>query len=84
MQIVTTTAELAKICKAFAASPYVTVDTEFLREVTFWPELCLIQMAAPDDAVIIDDGQVVFTGRMADVAADEALQARYLGVGARH
>ncbi|MCB1463026.1 MAG: ribonuclease D [Nitratireductor sp.] len=52
--MVTTTAELAKICKAFAASPYVTVDTEFLREVTFWPELCLIQMAAPDDAVIID------------------------------
>ena len=54
MQIVTTTKELARICKAFAASPYVTVDTEFLREVTFWPELCLIQMAAPDEAVIID------------------------------
>lgn len=54
MQIVTTTKELARICKRYAESPYVTVDTEFLREVTFWPELCLIQMASPDDAVIID------------------------------
>jgi branched-chain amino acid transport system ATP-binding protein len=39
--------------------------------------------ALGDDAVIIDDGHIVFTGAMTDVAADEALQARYLGVGAR-
>ena len=36
-----------------------------------------------DDAVIIDDGRTVWAGPMAEVAADEALQARYLGVGAR-
>ncbi|MEC9343454.1 MAG: ribonuclease D, partial [Pseudomonadota bacterium] len=52
--MVTTTRELAAVCKDFAKGPYVTVDTEFLREVTFWPELCLIQMASPDDAVIVD------------------------------
>ncbi len=40
--------------------------------------------ALGDDAVIIDDGQVVYAGAMADVAGDEDLQARYLGVGARH
>jgi branched-chain amino acid transport system ATP-binding protein len=40
--------------------------------------------ALGDDAVIIDDGRVVFTGTMADVAEDEELQARYLGAGVRH
>ncbi|MDP9375359.1 MAG: ABC transporter ATP-binding protein [Chloroflexota bacterium] len=39
--------------------------------------------ALGDDAVIIDDGRTVWAGPMAEVAADEALQARYLGVGAR-
>ena len=54
MQILTTTEQLARACSTFAASSYVTVDTEFLRESTFWPELCLIQMASPDAAVIVD------------------------------
>jgi len=54
MQIITTTAQLARVCEKFGAAPYVTVDTEFLRETTFWPILCLIQMASPDDAVIVD------------------------------
>ncbi|MEM1366265.1 MAG: ribonuclease D, partial [Pseudomonadota bacterium] len=58
MKIITTTADLADICTQFASQsgpePYVTVDTEFLRETTFWPQLCLIQMASPDEAVIID------------------------------
>lgn len=54
MKIITTTDGLASACEAIALHPYVTVDTEFLREVTFWPELCLLQMAWPDDAVIVD------------------------------
>ncbi len=54
MDTITTTAELADACNAFAAHPYVTVDTEFLRETTYWPKLCLIQMAGPDLAVLID------------------------------
>lgn len=54
MKIITSTAELAETCAEFAKHDYVTVDTEFLRETTFWPILCLIQMATPDEAVIVD------------------------------
>ena len=54
MKIITTTAELAEACRTIADHPYVTVDTEFLRESTFWPELCLLQLACPSDAYIVD------------------------------
>ncbi len=54
MKIVSTTEELARVCAEIARHPFVTVDTEFLRETTFWPELCLLQMACPGDAFIID------------------------------
>jgi ribonuclease D len=54
MKIISTTAELETACRAFAEHPYVTVDTEFIRESTFWPELCLVQLAGPGDAVIVD------------------------------
>ena len=50
----TTTAELAAVCKRFAAFDTVTVDTEFMRETTYWPKLCVVQMASPEEAVIID------------------------------
>ncbi|PTM95360.1 ribonuclease D [Mycoplana dimorpha] len=54
MQIIETTAALAEACALLAKSDYLTIDTEFLRETTFWPELCLIQMAGPETAVIVD------------------------------
>lgn len=54
MKIVSTTAELREVCAQIATHSFVTVDTEFLRETTFWPELCLLQMAGPADAVIVD------------------------------
>ncbi len=54
MQIITTSEELAAACKRLAAHDYVTVDTEFLRESTFWPILCLIQLAGPDDEMVVD------------------------------
>ncbi len=54
MLIIQTTAALADACATLAQSDFVTVDTEFLRETTFWPELCLIQMASPDLEVIVD------------------------------
>ena len=54
MRVVTDTKELEQACSALAEHAYVTVDTEFLREQTFWPELCLIQMAGPSDELIVD------------------------------
>ena len=54
MKIITDTQSLADTCREIAKHDYVTVDTEFLRETTFWPKLCLIQMGWPGDAVIVD------------------------------
>ena len=52
--LITSSSELAAICARLAKHPFVTVDTEFLRETTFWPKLCVIQLASPDEAVAID------------------------------
>jgi ribonuclease D len=54
MQPITTKSELAAVCRRMAAHPFVTVDTEFLRETTYYPLLCVAQMASPDEAVVID------------------------------
>ncbi len=54
MRTLTTTEELAAACTALAAHDYVTVDTEFMRESTFWPKLCLAQIAGPGHAFLVD------------------------------
>ena len=54
MDLITTTSELAALCERFAQHPVITVDTEFLRETTYYPLLCVVQMASPDEAVVID------------------------------
>ncbi|MBC8129476.1 MAG: ribonuclease D [Rhizobiaceae bacterium] len=54
MEPIVTTDGLAEACRIFQDAPFVTVDTEFIRETTFWPELCLIQMASDDLAVLVD------------------------------
>lgn len=54
MTLLTTTSELNQACARFETSRYVTIDTEFLREKTFWPQLCLVQIAMPDFEVLID------------------------------
>jgi ribonuclease D len=51
---ITTTTELAAICRRMACHSFVTVDTEFLRETTYYPLLCVAQMASPDEAVVVD------------------------------
>jgi ribonuclease D len=52
--LITTTSELALACQRLSRHPFVTVDTEFLRETTFWPVLCLVQLASDEEALAID------------------------------
>jgi ribonuclease D len=52
--ILTSTADLKAACQRLAKSDFVTVDTEFLRETTFWPKLCVIQLADDDEAYAVD------------------------------
>lgn len=54
MTPITTTEALREFCARLATEPFITVDTEFMRETTYWPKLCLIQAASPKDAAIID------------------------------
>ena len=52
--VVATSSDLAEVCARMARHPFVTIDTEFLRETTYYPLLCVAQMASPDEAVVID------------------------------
>ncbi|MEA2903078.1 MAG: ribonuclease [Alphaproteobacteria bacterium] len=54
MQPITTTTQLAEVCDRLARHPFVTVDTEFLRESTYYPKLCVAQMASTEEAVVVD------------------------------
>jgi ribonuclease D len=54
MELITSTAVLAAFCERAAAHDFVTVDTEFLRETTYWPKLCLLQAATEDEAILVD------------------------------
>ncbi|NCP18222.1 MAG: ribonuclease D [Erythrobacter sp.] len=52
--LITTTDRLAELCERFADNDFVCVDTEFMRENTYWPELCLIQIGDENEAAAID------------------------------
>ena len=52
--IISSTPDLAAFCARAEAFPSVAVDTEFMRDRTFWPVLCLVQVATPDEALAID------------------------------
>tara|TARA_B100000530_G_C15916535_1_gene471456 strand:+ start:37 stop:1197 length:1161 start_codon:yes stop_codon:yes gene_type:complete len=54
MTLITTTNELVDACSLLSIADYLTVDTEFMRETTFWPKLCLLQIAGPNHAFAID------------------------------
>jgi ribonuclease D len=47
-------AQLSDFCARIAHAPFIAVDTEFMRETTYWPKLCLIQVASSDAAAVID------------------------------
>ncbi len=70
--LVTTTATLADLCRRWATAPYVAVDTEFMRENTFWPDLCLVQVASADEAACIDPKAAgLDLGPLLDLMVDE-------------
>ena len=52
--LITDTDTLEKLCERLARSDFVAVDTEFMRENTYWPDLCLFQVANPEEAAAID------------------------------
>lgn len=54
MQMIDTDEALTALCKRLETEEFITVDTEFMRETTFWPKLCLVQIASADEAAIID------------------------------
>jgi ribonuclease D len=54
MRIATSSQDLSSACQRLSTSDFVAVDTEFMREQTFWPQLCLIQIASPEEALIVD------------------------------
>lgn len=70
MRTLTTTAELAAYCEEARTHPYVTLDTEFLRERTYYSKLCLIQMAMPGE----DDSSAVLVDPL---AGDMSLEPLY-------
>lgn len=54
MSLIADTTSLAAFCRRLEGAPYITVDTEFMREKTYWPQLCLVQVAGPEEACAID------------------------------
>ena len=54
MDLITTTESLERLCTALAGESFITVDTEFMRESTYWPDLCLIQIAGETEHGLID------------------------------
>lgn len=54
MRIITTTKDLTEAAESLSSAPFVAVDTEFMREQTFWPRLCLVQIASAEDEIILD------------------------------
>jgi hypothetical protein len=53
-RLVTTSMELAELCARLATDSFVTVDTEFMRERTYWPELCVVQLGGTQDVAVVD------------------------------
>lgn len=75
MTPITTTAELAAFCDKLKGQPFVAVDTEFMRETTYWPKLCLIQAAAPNAEAVIDPlAEGIDLEPFLDILRDETIE----------
>ena len=75
MTPITTTAELSAFCKSLKGQPFIAVDTEFMRETTYWPKLCLIQVASPEQEACIDPmADDIDLTPLLDILRDESVQ----------
>ena len=74
MSLIADKAALAAFCQRLKGAPFITVDTEFMREKTYWPQLCLVQVAGPDEAWAIDPlAPGMDLGPLFDLMADPAI-----------
>ena len=74
MLMITKTDDLARLCTELADEPWITIDTEFIRDRTYWPRLCLVQVAGAKTAACIDpmaDG--IDLGPLYRLLADESV-----------
>ena len=74
MTLISDTRELAAFCERIAKSKFITVDTEFMRERTYWPKLCVVQLAGAEEAAAIDAlAEGIDLGPVFDLMADRQL-----------
>ena len=52
--LISDSSSLASLVERLSKQPFIAVDTEFMRENTYWPELCLLQVASTEEAAAID------------------------------
>src|SRR5690349_17486842 len=72
--LISTTPALADFCDRMRAETFITVDTEFMRERTYWPELCLVQVAGAQEVAVIDAmAEGIDLAPLAALFADEAV-----------
>ena len=76
MKLITRTDELAAFCEPLAKAEFIAVDTEFMRERTYWPKLCLAQVAGPDEAAAIDALAEALALVQAEAAQTEKLASK--------
>jgi len=73
-RLITQSAELAELCERLRLEPFVTVDTEFMRERTYWPELCVVQLAGADEVAVVDaEAPGMDLSPLGDLLADPAV-----------
>ena len=74
MTLISSTAELEAVAKRFRTEPYITIDTEFMRERTYWAKLCLVQLAGKNEAVAVDTlAPGIDLAPLLDLMADKAV-----------
>jgi len=75
MTLITTTRELAAVAERLRQEPYITIDTEFMRERTYWAKLCLVQLAGAHEAVAVDTlAPGIDLGPLLDLLADQRVR----------